>query len=377
MSARVDGSGAAGRAASRHSPARARLLGHRDDMPPIPAAARPAAKVCRPPQGRGRRAAAHRCVAAASAPSSSSFSPATIVSNAACSADGRMRLLLLSVADEVGVLSDARRAASRSKRAGARWVDRFEVPGQQVEVRAGGDDGSGSSSSPASLHPLACSPYGARVDSAALDACLVELLVDRGSPKHAALGSLGPGALVGVGPVTGSGFCPLFERAHADLPAALEAGRPLLFIGSGAAGTAAVRSALAWAPVQAAAAAGRVSAILVAPDAASAPCLVEWDDWREAGVRVVPAYTGGGGEDGAPTATASPFAIEGALFAALNGDGDAPAPSPGLARLLAGRPGDGAVLVAGVPGRVAAALARRLADGGLGADRVMFPDPMF
>ena len=85
------------------------------------------------------------------------------------------------------------------------------------------------------------------------------------------------------------------------------------------------------------------------------------------------AERGGGGGDGATPPPPSPFAVEGALFAAL----DDPASSPGLAHLLAGRPGDGAVAVAGVPGRVAAALARRLADAGLGADRVMFPDPLF
>ena len=296
-----------------------------------------------------------------------------------------MRLLLLSVEDSVDVLTDARRPTSRGKRAGARWVDAFTVPGQQVEVRVSSDEGGGGGDGPPlpapppSFHPLACSPYGARAGSASLDACLVELIVDRSAPRHASLGALAPGALVDVGPPVGSGFIPLFERRGADLPAALEAGRPLLFIGSGAAGTAAVRSALAWAPVQAAASAGRVAAILVAPDAASAPCLVEWDAWREAGVHVVPAYTGGGGEggggggDGATPPPPSPFAVEGALFAAL----DDPASSPGLAHLLAGRPGDGAVAVAGVPGRVAAALARRLAVAGLGADRVMFPDPLF
>jgi hypothetical protein len=289
------------------------------------------------------------------------------VSNSAADADGSLRTLLLSVADAAEPLS-ARRGTSAA-RATARWLDGYRCPGQHIDVglcaagEAGGPAGDGDAPPPpplsASSHPLSCSPYDARRDSAALDAALIELLIDRDA--HAALGALAPGALVSVGPVRGAGFAPLLERADdAGLAAALEAGRRLLFVGAGADGWGAVRAALDWAPVAAAAGGGpgRVAAVLVAKDARAAPYVTAWDGWRAAGVDVRPTYTD------APPGDA--LALEAALFSALFGAGGA------AAAALTGD--DGVVLMAGVPGRVAAAIARRLADEGCGADRILFPD---
>ena len=297
-----------------------------------------------------------RAVAAAATPDTL-WTPATIVSNRAESADGDLRTLLLSVEDAAEPLSSRRGASAR--RATARWLDGYRAPGQTVRVCVlEGADGCVKDSHVSIDLPLACSPYDARKDSASLDAALVELLVDRTCGGAAgALGGLPPGALAGVGPVHGSGFAPLLERASdAGLEAAVEAAHPVLFVGAGAAGWGAVRAALEWAPVAAAAGAGRVSAVLAARDSSAAPYVPSFDAWRAAGVALVPAYTGASVEDA--------FALEAALFSALFGAG-------GAASTLGA---DGVVAVAGVPGRVAAALARRLADEGVGADRVLYPE---
>lgn len=128
--------------------------------------------------------------------------------------------------------------------------------------------------------------------------------------------------------------------------------------------------------------AGRVAAVLLARDAGSAPYLKEWDLWRDAGVTVVPVYVGEGNEDDPGDTTA----LEAALFSALFGPG-------GLRGLLSGGsasaastssssssvdPSEAAVLVAGLPRPVAAALVRRLCSvEGVTSERVMFGSPYF
>ena len=91
---------------------------------------------------------------------------------------------------------------------------------------------------------------------------------------------------------------------------------------------------------------------------ASAPYLVEWDEWRSAGVDVRPVYApkGGGG-------------LESALESALFGGGDR-----GLASMLRGSVDEASVVMSGVPGGTAGHLTRRLTQAGVQSERLLFCD---
>ena len=147
-----------------------------------------------------------------------------VIQNRAESADGSARTLLLSVEDAVSFLDAGRRQSVRSRQAARRWLDDYCSPAQQVAVRVPVVESSSSSSSTSAadtedfrelsrLFPLSSSPYEARRESSRLDASIVEILVDRvrGGPDDELLGSLGPGALLQVSQVIGSGFAPLFS----------------------------------------------------------------------------------------------------------------------------------------------------------------------
>lgn len=67
--------------------------------------------------------------------------------------------------------------------------------------------------------------------------------------------------------------------------ASLEGGHPLVVLCAGPRGIAPVRAALSWTPVLAHAGSCRVAVFYVAGSQASAAYLLEWDTWREAGVR--------------------------------------------------------------------------------------------
>ena len=238
----------------------------------------------------------------------------------------------------------------------------------------------------------------------------------------------------------------------AELAEALEEARPLLLVaGPGAAGAGALRATLEWAPVAAAASAssaaagrnsasegagddpasgiaaaaaeaaaaassdsdlggrgagrgrrrrapaGRVVAVLLAPDAASAPYLKEWDLWRDAGVTVVPVYVGEKSDDDPSDTTALEAALFSAVFGGpgglrglLSGGGGgsssgsasgSPSSSPSSSSSSSSSsvdPSEAAVLVAGLPRPVAVALVRRLCSiEGVSSERVMFGSPYF
>jgi len=138
------------------------------------------------------------------------------------------------------------------------------------------------------------------------------------------------------------------------------------------------------------AAAGRVAAVLLAPDAGSAPFLKEWDLWREMGVTVVPVYVGESNEEDPGDTTALEAALFSALFGGpgglrglLSGGGGGSESSGGNASSSSSSsssvdPSEAAVLVAGLPRPVAAALVRRLCSvEGVSSERVMFGSPYF
>ena len=239
------------------------------------------------------------------------------------------------------------------------------------------------------------------------------------------------------------------QELGAELAEALEEARPLLLVASGAAGAGALRATLEWAPVAAAASAssaaaersegggggggggddpaseiaaaaaaasaaaaaaasndsdlgggrgergaggrrraqaGRVAAVLLAPDAGSAPYLKEWSLWRDAGVTVLPVYVGEKSDDTEPGDTT---ALEAALFSAvfggpgglrglLSGGGSSSSSGTSSSSSSSVDPSEAAVLVAGLPRPVAAALVRRLCSiEGVSSERVMFGSPYF
>jgi hypothetical protein len=345
---------------------------------------------------------------------------ATVTENRGESGDGAFRTLRLSVADDVPLLTGGVRPAVRSKPSGVRFIDGYKVPGQQVEVRlvveeSGSRGDATTTTNPTTLPParfvLASSPYEALRESSALAASIIEILVDREAPGDdtaAALGVLAPGDQLDVSGVVGAGWAPLFDAlggsdddayhknsggGSSALAAALEARRPLLVVGAGAAGAAALRSTLEWTPVQAAASAGRVAAVLAAgrgtaggdggdeadgssstPSASlsGVPYLIWFDLWRSFGVSLhtPPPLPPGAGA----------LALEAQLFGALFGAGGEPG---ALRAVLAssgggnGGGGDVTVLLGGLPRPVALAIVRRLEAEGVPSSQVLFGDPYF
>lgn len=324
------------------------------------------------------------------------WSNATVIENYAASADGSVRGLVLAVDDAV-IYADGRRV--RHVQENRRWLDDYRAPGQAVAVRY---DTHGASLDPENLggpdsaiadrlFALATSPYEARSSSASLDAAIVELLVkrhfqNRGSSNGneldcgATLATLGPGALCQVSQVLGRGFGSLFNST-VGLQSILEEGRPLLFLAVGCVGISAVRAALNWTPVLAHATAHPCSLVFLSDSGPSgAPYLVEWDNWREAGVQIQPVYLENWslmklGADVFHNMTAAQKAahmmemvgpaLERALFEKEHGL---------VETLGGGLPTDAAVVMAGLPGDVAGHLTRRLTHAGVQSERLLVSD---
>lgn len=344
------------------------------------------------------------------------WSTATVVENREASADGTIRTLLLSVDDAV-VYVDGRKV--RHVQQNKRWLDTYKLPGQLVAVRyqQGGesleDPDSADAVIASRLLGLASSPYEARSTSVSLNAAIVELLVygplrieessdagaghlrrleEKSLEDDFALASLGPGCLLQVSEVLGSGFSSLFNT-HVDLQSCLEEGRPLVIVAVGCTGIAPVHAALDWTPVLAHAGVQPVTLIYVSDTPASTAYLVEFDGWREAGVDVRPLYVGGRmsglDENGVvPRVNTEVMdendkqlqneahyrtlkldimlsVIENALFGHHGG----------LKSVLGGNdPSEAAVVLSGVPGEVAAPLSRKLTQNGVLSERLLVCD---
>lgn len=110
-----------------------------------------------------------------------------------CSLDESVRVLTLSVDDPVNYLEGRRMAPKRSQ---PRWLDGYAAPGQKVDVSFDGGR---------LTAVLASSPTLARMESANLDASIVDMLVD-GANGSSCLYEAKPGSLFDVSAVRGAGF---------------------------------------------------------------------------------------------------------------------------------------------------------------------------
>ncbi|GMH35471.1 hypothetical protein BSKO_03339 [Bryopsis sp. KO-2023] len=279
---------------------------------------------------------------------------ATVTENRGASADGTVRLLVLSVEDHVDYMDG--RKLKRIQKA-PRWIDSYKLPGQFVGVRFSPEDGN--TVSPQRLLAVCCSPYEARRNSALLDASIIEILVERdGHPENEKLAGMAPGDTLQVSQVLGRGFASLFS-SYVGLLSAMEDSRPLLMACVGTRGLAPLRAALNWAPVQAMAATQPITIIYVSDKQVSAACIQEWDVWRESGVSVIPVYVEQ--EDGKELQLGKEV-LENVIFDRAGG----------LPGLVGGKVQDCAVLLAGLRGSTASDLAKRLRDEGVSRERLLF-----
>eukprot|EP00890_Picochlorum_soloecismus_P003109 jgi/Picsp_1/379/NSC_00377-R1_expressed protein [Chlorella variabilis] len=223
------------------------------------------------------------------------WTDAIVIENKEASVDGSMRSLVLSVSDEQGRVNEQKRG-SRGRTAASgygrskRWLDSFTSPGQAIAVNIITDDTEESAGQLVgvadTIFHLSTSPYETRMSSAQLDAAIVEILVQReGSPWEEKMASFTPGTKIQVSQVLGKGYSSLLD-ASIDLSSSLEKGRAVIFIAIGAQGLAAARSAMAWTPIQAHASTHKVAIIAHIDSQVSAPFLVEFDGWRDAGITV-------------------------------------------------------------------------------------------
>ncbi|DBA66220.1 TPA: hypothetical protein ACH3X2_002595 [Trebouxia sp. C0005] len=255
---------------------------------------------------------------------------------------------------------------------GQRWIDTYKLPGQMIGIKFCPEGQNEPTQTAKRLYAISSSPYESRRDSAMLDASIIEVLVDRnGGADEVALADLGPGGLLAVSQVVGRGYASLFN-SYVGLLSAAEDSRPLLLIGMGARGMGPLRAAIEWTPVQAHATANPVTLFYVAQGQQSAAYLADWDQWREAGVRVQPVYIpelqGEANASGNGNATANNTIIQDELEQAVFGD------EQGFMGSLGGDPRDCAVLISGLPGPVTATLTRRLTLEGITRERVLFCD---
>ncbi|CAD7699795.1 unnamed protein product [Ostreobium quekettii] len=286
------------------------------------------------------------------------WSTGTVVENRAASADGNVRLMVMSVEDHVDYLEG--RKVKRIQKA-PRWIDDYKLPGQFVAVRPLGSDVSDNEPSPKTwkLLAISSSPYEARRESALLDASIIEILTDRGGEDDI-LGDLAPGGQIEVSQALGRGFASLFS-SYVGLPSALEDRRPLLMLCAGTPGLSPLRSVLKWAPVQALATTRPIAIVYIAHTPVSAACLQEWDAWRDMGVKVVTLYLRQDGDEDVSDGRVKDL-LETSIFESNNG----------LSDLMGGSLAECAVLMSGLPGSVATDIANRLAQQGVARERLLF-----
>ncbi|KIY96852.1 hypothetical protein MNEG_11111 [Monoraphidium neglectum] len=304
---------------------------------------------------------------------------ATVMRNDAISLDGGQRLLHLSVPDDVDKLYGRQ---MQGRNATHRWIDSYTIPGQYVGLRFPGEttraeEKSGIESA-RRLYSIASSPYDSRRDSAYLGASVIEVVVDRRwGADDARFAALAPGDTAEVSQLIGRGFCSLFS-SYASLMAALEERRNLLLLAVGARGIAAARAALNWTPVLAHATQHKVTCLYVTRSPSTAAFLPEWDQWREAGVDFRPLYTesllpdspraspAGAANGGADEADAGQEDVTGLLEQGLFLN------VGGLEGAVGGRPSECTVLLAGLSGDVASAVAKELTFKGMLWERLLF-----
>uniref|UniRef100_A0A383VD77 FAD-binding FR-type domain-containing protein n=1 Tax=Tetradesmus obliquus TaxID=3088 RepID=A0A383VD77_TETOB len=309
------------------------------------------------------------------------WSPATVIRNEAINLDGTHRLLHLSVSDEVDMLYGRKIQAVPDT---ARWIESFTVPGQFVGVRPTTQDETNGLADNQHLYTIACSPYESRRDSAYIGGSIIEVVIDkRNGGDQSTLADMAPGATVEVSQVVGRGFASLFN-SYSGLPSSLEEQRNILAIAVGLRGIAAIRAVLNWAPVQAHATSHRVSCVYVTKSPSSAAFLAEWDQWREAGINFHPLYTESmlksSSEDGeAPAAngSSSSSGSDAVVTAAdIMGllDQGLFLHEHGIESVLGGRASDATVLLAGLGGDIASAVAKELTFKGVAWERLLFCD---
>jgi len=243
-----------------------------------------------------------------------------------------------------------------------RWIDDFTVPGQFIGVRGikNGEKSNGDSAE--ELIAITSSPNEARVNSALLDATILEVIVDRSiEPEKDGLGYYAPGDVFEVTQALGRGFSSLFT-SNVGLLTALEEKRGLLMVCYGSNGVGLMRSALNWSPVMALATAQQISCVLIAPSMPSATCVPEWDVWRQNGVKVIPLYeTPNDGSDRFESENDIEKRLDDTLFG-----------QPDSFTNLVKYPMECAVLMSGLPTSISSFLTKRLTEHGVSRERFLF-----
>ena len=170
------------------------------------------------------------------------------------------------------------------------------------------------------------------------------------APPSSDLAQAKPGDLFEVSEPSGNGFASLFH-AERNLQAAIEEGRSLLLIASSV-GIGPMRAAIDWPPVLAGAASGHNPVTLLyhcGDSLESAVGVEDWDDWRASNVHVIPCFGTLEPKEADAGAGGPRTVIEDALFRG----------ETGIAARMRGSP---AVLVAGLPGPIAARVVRNFAE---------------
>ena len=259
-----------------------------------------------------------------------------LIANNAASLNGKLRTLVVGVADERGdELLNHRQRTSGTLFKHARWIDAFELPGQYVTIT---DVDSGKAIS----KPISVSPYRARSTAPNSDVSVVELLLDTGSDDgdESFFAAAQPPMRLRVSAVKGCGFeNPLFPEYC--LKSAIERGHAIVCVAGGPRGMGPLRSVIEWPPVSSHAGKNPVTLLyLHAGDSQSAAYVSEWDSWREGGTKVVTSYD---------DFDAGWFAVRQAIAGGGGGGGN-------FDRVVGADPKKTTVLMAGLSGDEASAL---------------------
>lgn len=316
------------------------------------------------------------------------WSTATLIDNRPVNAESNLRALSLSVTDAVRRL-EGRNFNGRQEQ--PRWLDMYQHPGSYVHVRfmRSGDDADDAQYTATDLlradldkvvesmsmqmaerqlspdaPPLFCistSPSTVHEKSGALDASIIEVLVDsRGpDPFSMRLAGLPPGAQLEVSQVIGRGYGSIFQE-EIGLMSSMEAKRDLLLVAIGTQGIAPIRAVLDWIPVQAHATSQKVTLVYEVENAQSAAYVAEWDAWRAAGVNVIPVYKDALSEDELDE-----------LVPLLSTLFERPG---GLAGVIGSNVGEAVVLMSGPKGMANAALSKMFVNEGVKAEHLLFCD---
>jgi len=283
------------------------------------------------------------------------WSTATLIENSPANAQGNLRAITLSVADAV-VYMDGVRFNRRQEQ--PRWLDSYQHPGSFVHARFQPTDQNDPGTPKYPLFCIATSPSTVLSKSVSLDASIIELLVDTQGPDDFSvkLAATAPGALIEVSQVIGRGYGSIFDE-NIGLMSSMEEKQDLLLVASGVAGIAAIRAVLDWVPVQAHATEQKVTLVYEAESPRSAAYVASWDEWRNAGVNLVPVFKEDNNEDLVP--------LMAALIERPNG----------LAGLLGGADlGKVSVLLSVAKGIRSAALSKLMINEGVRPECMLFCD---